>query len=365
MKNKNIKTACRILMIFCGGNVTGIQPFYKKFLRNLFAENPDAVVYGVLNGFYGMTDPKSVFRITSETIDSFGSFYNCLQTCRSFNPAEHLEEIALTLKQFEITAVVGAGGDGTSRGIASFVKKAKDYGISTPWIFIPASIDGINHSSDTIGKNPAVKFIADGAKYLMMNAHSTLDCDTGMPRIAIVECPGRDRNDLMTAIISKLSDMEKSNSVFKERYIGIPFCSDRVQNIDSLYKIIDAVGKTECLCILVHEHSKICLSDGTVIPSGITPVAYSLAEAIRQRSGIKCNVFVPGHLAQTNSFIDEADIALAEGFADKASQLFSSESYENFVSGGESFAVIKHENEFRFAPLAEFAVANGADPNKV
>ena len=186
----------KIAILTSGGDAPGMNAALRVCVRaGLFYGKEMYVIY---DGFKGLVD-GDIHQVTKDfTADIINRGGTIL---RSYRLPEFKEEsvqlkAVQQLKDYEIDAVIGIGGDGTYRGLAAL----KKHGVNV--IGIPATIDNDVASTDyTIGFITALNTICDCIDKIK-------DTSSSHQRCSIIEVMGRYCGDLaMFSSIAEAAEM--------------------------------------------------------------------------------------------------------------------------------------------------------------
>lgn len=199
-----------------GGDAPGMNAAIRAVVRAALFHN--IKITGIRRGYEGMItgdlfpmDRRSV----SNIIQKGGTI---LKTARSeqFRTKEGRQIAYDNLKQFEIDALIGIGGDGTFRG-------AKEFGdeFDMPIIGLPGTIDNDMMGTDfTIGYDTAINTVINAVDKIRDTAESH-------DRLFIVEVMGRDSG--MIALRTGIASGAE-NIIIPESKSGLANLFDRLEN---------------------------------------------------------------------------------------------------------------------------------------
>lgn len=182
----------KIAILTSGGDAPGMNAAVRVCVRaGLYFGKEMFVIY---DGFKGLVD-GDIHQVTKDfTADIINRGGTILRSYRlpEFKEEEVQLKAVQQLKDYEIDAVIGIGGDGTYRGLAAL----KKHGINV--IGIPATIDNDIASTDyTIGFITALNTICDCIDKIK-------DTSSSHQRCSVIEVMGRHCGDL--AMFSSIAE---------------------------------------------------------------------------------------------------------------------------------------------------------------
>ncbi|MBR2507522.1 MAG: 6-phosphofructokinase [Bacilli bacterium] len=186
----------KIAILTSGGDAPGMNAALRVCIRaGLFYGKEMYVIY---DGFKGLVD-GDIHQVnkdfTADIINRGGTILRSYRLPEFCNEEVQLKAVQ-QLKDYEIDAVIGIGGDGTYRGLAAL----KKHGVNV--IGLPATIDNDVASTDyTIGFITALNTICDCIDKIK-------DTSSSHQRCSIIEVMGRHCGDLaMFSSIAEAAEM--------------------------------------------------------------------------------------------------------------------------------------------------------------
>ncbi len=171
----------RIAVFTSGGDAPGMNACIRAVVRGAIYYNLE--IYGVYQGYKGLID-DDIHPLHSNSVSNIlqrGGTMLKSARCDEFKTIEGRKKAYQNLKKRKIEGVIGIGGDGTFKGLASFFEEFK-----MPVIGIPGTIDNDIFGTDfTIGYDSAVNTALDAIDKIRDTADSH-------GRIFFVEVMGRD-----------------------------------------------------------------------------------------------------------------------------------------------------------------------------
>lgn len=182
----------RIAVLTSGGDAPGMNAAIRVCIRaGLFYGKEMYVVY---DGYKGLVE-GDIHQVTKDfTSDIINRGGTVIRTSRlpEFKNPDVVAKAVQNLKDYEIDAVIGIGGDGTYKGLLSLSKQ----GVKV--IGIPGTIDNDVASTDeTIGFSTALNTICDCVDKIK-------DTSSSHQRCSVIEVMGRHCGDL--AIFSSIAE---------------------------------------------------------------------------------------------------------------------------------------------------------------
>ena len=182
----------RIAVLTSGGDAPGMNAALRACIKAGFAYGKE--MYVIYDGYRGLMEGniKQVDKDFGSDIINRGGTVIRSARLTSFAQVEVQKKAAQQLRDFEIDALIGIGGDGTYRGLGALAKQ----GIQV--VGIPATIDNdIGSTDETIGFSTALNTICDCVDKLK-------DTSSSHQRCSLIEVMGRDCGDL--AMYSALAE---------------------------------------------------------------------------------------------------------------------------------------------------------------
>ena len=174
----------KIAILTSGGDAPGMNACLRACIRaGLYAGKEMYVVYDGLRGLVEGDIHQVNKEFTQDIINRGGTIIRSARL-PEFKEYEVNKRAADNLKDFEIDALIGIGGDGTFRGLQCLSK----HGIIC--IGIPATIDNdVGSTDETIGFSTALNTICDCVDKLK-------DTSGSHQRCSLIEVMGRHCGDL-------------------------------------------------------------------------------------------------------------------------------------------------------------------------
>lgn len=182
----------RIAVLTSGGDAPGMNAALRVCIRTGLYYGIDMFV--VYEGFKGLINGEIVQVNKDFTTDILGKGGTIIRSARlpEFKEPEVQQKALNILKDFEIDALIGIGGDGTYHGLAALAK------LGFPVIGVPGTIDNdIASSDETIGFATALNTICECVDKIK-------DTSSSHQRASVIEVMGRHCGDL--AIFSGLAE---------------------------------------------------------------------------------------------------------------------------------------------------------------
>ena len=194
----------KIAILTSGGDSPGMNAAVRAVIRaGLFYGKEMYVIY---NGYRGLIE-GDIHQVNKDfTQDIINRGGTILKSARlpEFKEKEVLEQAVERLKDYDIDALVGIGGDGTYRGLLDL------YRLGVPVVGIPASIDNDVASTDyTIGFMTALNTICDCIDKIK-------DTSSSHQRCSVIEVMGRHCGDL--AVYSSIAEAAELTITYDHPY---------------------------------------------------------------------------------------------------------------------------------------------------
>jgi len=174
----------RIAVLTSGGDAPGMNAALRVCIRAGLYNGLD--MYVVYDGYRGLVegDIHQVNKEFTQDIINRGGTIIRSARLKEFNQDEVVERAAQNLKDFDIDALIGIGGDGTFKGLEALSK----HGIQV--IGVPATIDNdVGSTDETIGFATALNTICECVDKLK-------DTSGSHQRCSLIEVMGRNCGDL-------------------------------------------------------------------------------------------------------------------------------------------------------------------------
>ena len=248
----------KVAVLTSGGDAPGMNAAVRATIRaGLFNGYEMYVVYNGFRGLYEGDIHQVNKDFTQDIINRGGTI---LKSSRfpEFKEDEVVEMAATRLRDYDIDALVGIGGDGTFRGLQGLAKA----GVNV--VGIPASIDNDVASTDyTIGFMTALNTICDCVDKIKDTSSSHQKC-------SVIEVMGRHCPDL--ALFSSVAEAAELVIAADKPY--------KEEEVMKTLRKMKAQKKSHAI-VIVSEH----MLD-----------VRELAEKIEKQTGFDTNVEVLGHL---------------------------------------------------------------------
>lgn len=248
----------RIAVLTSGGDAPGMNAAVRAVIRAGLYQGREMFV--IFDGYRGLLN-GDIHQVTKEfTQDIINRGGTILRSSRvpEFKELEVQEKAVERLRDLDIDALVGIGGDGTYRGLLSLSR------LGFPVIGIPGSIDNDVSSTDyTIGFMTALNTICDCVDKIK-------DTSTSHQRCSVIEVMGRHCGDL--AVYSSIAEAAELTITYDHPY-------DEEHIFKKLRKL-KAQKKSHAI-VIVSEN----LLD-----------VRELAKKIQEKTGFDTNVEILGHL---------------------------------------------------------------------
>ena len=194
----------RIALLTSGGDAPGMNAAVRAVIRaGLYYGKEMYVIY---NGYRGLIegDIHQVNKdFTQDIINRGGTIIKSARLPEFKNP-EVVDQAVERLRDYEIDALVGIGGDGTYRGLLDLSRKG------FPVVGIPASIDNDVSSTDyTIGFMTALNTICDCIDKIK-------DTSSSHQRCSVIEVMGRHCGDL--AVYASIAEAAELTITYDHPY---------------------------------------------------------------------------------------------------------------------------------------------------
>lgn len=231
------------------------------------------------------------------------------------------------LKEKNVTTVIVAGGDGSSRQVAEISDTFLKEGIN--FIFaIPLTIDGIN-GGDSIGLEQAVRESVRQIENITSTSLETKDKD-GFG-VVVVELQGRNRDDIMANVLK---------TFWKEHRVAD--CSFS----DLLLRVVPANMET-VEEILIEEINKSSKRTLILISEGATIKKANLIKEIKR----KVRSLTVGYSSQSNGMTTKADEHEYGLWIDQITEIIAEEP-------NECFSVVRNGSSYSKEPIDYYAKLN-------
>jgi 6-phosphofructokinase 1 len=286
----------RIAVLTSGGDAPGMNACIRAVVRKGLCEGIEVI--GVRRGFEGLISGNLVVMKSRSVGDILHRGGTILKSARSeeFKTEEGRAEALRQIEINKIDAVIGIGGDGTYRGLASLAT------LGVPTIGIPATIDNdIGSTEYSIGFDTVCNTVVDAVNKIRDTASSH-------ERVYVVEVMGRNSGHI--AIASGLACGAQS--------ILTPEIECTIEEVCARVKDGARQGKTHSI-ILVAEGANSLAKQlcPEVAPEQKT---YLIGQEIRRRTGFDTRVIMLGHIQRGGS-PSAADRILASRFGARAVEL--------------------------------------------
>ena len=259
----------------------------------------------------------------------------CFGTCRGINLTDpKLSKTAIEcLKSAEVTTIIVAGGDGSSRQVAEISDTFMENGINII-LAIPLTIDGIN-GGPSIGIKEAV---AESIRQIENIASTSLETrDNGAFGVVMVELQGRNRDDIMGNVLKEIfykdavAD-EKLDEILL-RVIPANFDTDEEKLIEEIN------NSTQKTLVLVSEGAKIKIPELT------------------KKINRKVRSLTVGHPSQSNGMTSPENIKKYYEWIDAVCSLIEKSRYG-------TYSLVDYEDTIVQLPINYYAELNPLENQK-
>lgn len=176
--NKKIK---KIGVLTSGGDAPGMNAAIRSIVRMACYKKIEVI--GIVRGYQGLITNDFIHMNHRSVSNIIGLGGTILKTsrCPEFIKLSGQKKAVDNIKQYDIDAIIGIGGDGTYRGLLALENKWH-----IPCIGVPGTIDNdLNGTETTIGADTAVNTALDAIDKVR-------DTATSLERIFVVEVMGRE-----------------------------------------------------------------------------------------------------------------------------------------------------------------------------
>ncbi|MFQ6044209.1 MAG: 6-phosphofructokinase [Candidatus Poribacteria bacterium] len=256
----------RIGILTSGGDAPGMNACIRAVVRT--AVYYGIKVVGIMRGYAGLIKGEIVEMDVSSVSNIIQRGGTILKTARSeeFKTKEGMAKAAENLSRWSVDGLVAIGGDGTYRGASEL---SNDWGINV--VGVPGTIDNDIYGADfTIGYDTATNIALDAVDRIR-------DTATSHDRIFFIEVMGRE-SGFIALNVGVAGGAEA---------IMIP---EEPTDIDEMCKMLisgRARGKTSFITII---------AEGDEAGG-----AYTIAEKVKERTGLEYRVTVLGHIQRGGS----------------------------------------------------------------
>lgn len=318
------------ILIHGGGLVDPSKVVLMRLANNLAESKVYDKVFIGRYSFEALYTPKYWleydFMLVQTVKDKRGTFFGTSRGSDLTDPA--LSEKAIScLKERNVTTVIVAGGDGSSRQVAEISETFMKEGIN--FIFaIPLTIDGIN-GGDSVGMKQAVRESVRNIENCVSTSLETRDKD-GFG-VVVVELQGRNRDDIMANVLKTFNS--------KRRVADCDFS-------DLLLRVVPANMETveEILIDEINKSSKRTL---ILISEGATLKKTNLNKEIKR----KVRSHTVGYCSQSNGMTTKADEHEYGLWIDQITKFIAEAPHE-------CFTVVRQGCYYSKEPIDYFAVRN-------
>lgn len=266
------------------------------------------------------------WRLVETLKDKRGCFFG---TCRGIDLTDPIlcQKAIQCLKEKDVTTVIVAGGDGSSRQVAEISDTFMKEGIN--FIFaIPLTIDGIN-GGDSVGMKQAVRESVRQIENIVATSLETRD--NGSFGVVMVELQGRNRDDIIASV---LQTFVKNRSV----------ADCNLQDI--LLKVVPANIET-AEDVLAYEINQSTQRTLILISEGAKIKMRTFADQIER----KVRSLTIGHLSQSNGMTTKADEHEYGLWIDQITSIIEK-------SPDECFSVVRQGHSYKKMPVDYYAKLN-------
>jgi phosphofructokinase-like protein len=306
----------RIGILTSGGDCAGLNAVIRAVAHRAI-EGYGWDVLGLRYGTQGLLqEPKQYCHLTLDMLD--GNMLRLggtiLGTTNKGAPFDHAKEIIAAIKELQIDAIIGVGGDGSLNILNDLMKMG-----NIKFIGIPKTIDNDLGSTEiSIGFSTAVEVATEALDRLQPTAASH-------DRVMILEVMGRDAGHIaLNAGIAGGADI-----------ILIPEIPYTLENVANKIKKINSRGRNFALVVVAEsvktergESSLITDSEGRKRYGGI---GQYLSEKITETTGAETRCTVLGHV-QRGGQPNASDRVLAAALGVHAVDLIAKGSFSRMVA---------------------------------
>jgi len=248
----------RVAVLTSGGDAPGMNAAVRATIRaGLYAGLEMFVIYDGFKGLYDGDIHQVNKDFTQDIINRGGTILRSSRFPEFKNP-EVVEVAASRLRDYDIDALVGIGGDGTFRGLQGLAK------VGVNVVGVPGSIDNDVNSTDyTIGFMTALNTICDCVDKIKDTSSSHQKC-------SVIEVMGRHCPDLAL-------------------YSSIAEAAELVIAADKPYNEEEVMKKLRKMKAQKKSHAIVIVSENMLD-------VRELAKKIQAKTGFDTNVEILGHL---------------------------------------------------------------------
>ncbi len=339
------------IMIHGGGLVEPSKHILLRIGKNL-SEVYNKVYIGYYS-FEALYTPEYIVEYNDTLIKSVANARGTVfGTCRDINLNEDIESLnkaIKTLKEFGITTIIVAGGDGSARQVKEIYKILKEHGINIIFL-VPLTIDGIN-GSDVIGIREAVNIsvkLTEDMVATSLRTHSK-----GKESCLIITLQGRNRDDILANVLLYL---ESKGQIENFKILNSAEEDDGTVQTDKKRLLLKAVPAT-----IPYDYEKLVEeAKNTTLPTLIlaSEGAGFDIDAFEKRIGRKVRNFSIGHVSQSNNMMTHEDATFYDEWIDSACYFVKTSPFE-------SFTVIRNGDHFSKQPADILGKMNPRNLNEV
>jgi len=318
------------IIIHGGGLVDPSKVILMRLANNLKQDQVYDRIYLGRYSFESLYTPKFWleynWRLVEALKDKRGCFFG---TCRGIDLTDPIlyQKAIQCLKENDVTTVIVAGGDGSSRQVAEISDTFMKEGIN--FIFaIPLTIDGIN-GGDSVGMKQAVRESVRQIENIVATSLETRD--NGSFGVVMVELQGRNRDDIIASV---LQTFVKNRSV----------ADCNLQDI--LLKVVPANIET-AEDVLAYEINQSTQRTLILISEGAKIKMRTFADQIER----KVRSLTIGHLSQSNGMTTKADEHEYGLWIDQITSIIEK-------SPDECFSVVRQGHSYKKMPVDYYAKLN-------
>lgn len=318
------------IIIHGGGLVDPSKFILMRLAYNLKQNQIYEKIYLGKYSFESLYTPEFLLEYNSELVEALKTKRGCyFGTCRGIDLTDPTlsQKTIECLKAKNVSTVIVAGGDGSSRQVAEIKDTFMKEGIN--FIFaIPLTVDGIN-GGDSVGLKQAVRESVRQIENIVSTSLETRD--KGIFGVVAVELQGRNRDDIMANV---LHAFVKSESIADCHLIDILLRvvpANIETNKDKLMEEINQTSKRTL--ILISEGADIKIKD------------------LIDESNRKVRSLTVGHSSQSNEMTTAEDEHEYGKWIDRVTSIIAKNPYE-------CFSVVKHGRYYRKDSIDYYAKLN-------
>lgn len=318
------------IIIHGGGLVDPSKVILMRLANNLQQDQVYDKIYLGRYSFESLYTPEFHmeynWRLVENLKDKRGCYFG---TCRGIDLTEPIlcQKAIECLKSKNISTVIVAGGDGSSRQVAEISDIFMEEGIN--FIFaIPLTIDGIN-GGDSVGLKQAVR---ESVRQIENIAATSLETrDNGRFGVVAVELQGRNRDDIISNVLRTFV----KNRCVADRNLNEILLRVVPANMQTNFEsLLDEVNQTSARTLLL-------ISEGAEIKM----------ESLTKRIDRKVRCLTIGHSSQSNGMTTKEDEHEYGLWIDQITSMISKNPHE-------CFSVVRKGHSYRKETIDYYAKLN-------